>query len=159
QVAAHQKRVQLFPTLPVIALAAPDHGEPGALIESKRRPVVLLDLEEDSTRASACEMAKMNEEQIARQTLAAMAGIDRDREDLGFVSADSRYCETDDLSPKPEAMHQGVAFGEHALEFAFAPAAVKRSSVQLRQSLCVTDGSGFDYRRAATKQRGQPGHH
>src|SRR5882672_4752570 len=47
QVAAHQKRVQLFPArLPVIAFAAPGNGKSGAVVEPPRRLIIFLDLEE-----------------------------------------------------------------------------------------------------------------
>src|ERR1700730_15358388 len=56
QVAAHQKRVQLFPArLPVIAFAAPGDAKSGPLIEPARRLNVFLDLEEHGAHSAAGE--------------------------------------------------------------------------------------------------------
>ena len=49
-------------------------------------------------------------------------------------------------------MRQRVAFGEHALEFAFAPAAMKRGAMQLRQARRVTrtiEASSDSYGKSA----------
>src|SRR5712672_4774457 len=64
QVAAHQNRVQLFPTrLPVIAFAAPGNGKSGPLVKPPLRLVIFLDLEEHGTHATAGEMAKVRQQQ------------------------------------------------------------------------------------------------
>src|SRR5436190_1589426 len=76
QVATHQKCVQLFPArLPVIAFAARCDGKSGPLVESPRRLIIFLDLEEHATHAAASEMPKMRQQQVARQATAAMTGI------------------------------------------------------------------------------------
>src|SRR6266404_4317185 len=57
QVAAHQKRVQLFPArLPVIAFAVPNDPKSGPFVEGACGPVVFLDLEEDGAYAAACQV-------------------------------------------------------------------------------------------------------
>src|SRR6202035_2030396 len=54
QVAAHQKRVQLFPArLPVIAFAAPGDAKSGPLVKPPRRLIIFLDLEKHGAHAAA----------------------------------------------------------------------------------------------------------
>src|SRR5262249_27997526 len=116
QVAAHQKRIQLFPTtLLVVTLATADDRKSGAFVKTSRRLIVLLDLEKDRAHATACEMAEMGEQEIARQAAAAIAVVDRDREDLRFVRRHPRHREADRPSPHAQAMNERVALGEHAL--------------------------------------------
>src|SRR5262249_52393891 len=92
QVTAHQKRIQMFPTgLLVIALAAPDAGKAGPSIEPSGRLVVFLHFQENSAHATAGKMAEMRQQQVARQAAAALAGIDRDRQDFGFIRSHPRY--------------------------------------------------------------------
>src|SRR6185295_5423279 len=126
QVAPHQKRIQLFPAgLLVIPLAAADDAESGPFIKPPRRRVVFLDLEKYCADAAAREMAEMDQQQIARQAAAAIGRIDCDRQYLGLIGAHARDRKADHLAPELEAMHQRVAFAQHALELGFAPAAMK----------------------------------
>src|ERR1700738_3781448 len=130
QVAPHQKRVQLFPArLPVIAFAAPDDGKSGPVVKPPRRLIIFLDLEEYSTHAAAREMAEMGQQQVAGQAAPAMARRHGDRQDFRLVRRHARHRKADCFPSHPQAVHQGVALGQHALEFAFAPAAVKRCAV------------------------------
>src|SRR5579883_1596960 len=134
QVAAHQKRVQLFPArLLVVSFAPADHGKPGSFIEAKCRPVIFFDLEKYSSHAAACEMAEMGKQELSRQPPATTMLVDRDRENLGFIRADPRHGKAHGLPLDPQAMHQRVGFTQHALEFTFAPTGMKRGAVQLCQ--------------------------
>src|SRR6202049_2557770 len=82
QVAAHQKRVQLFPArLPVIAFAAPGDAKSGPLVKPPRRLIIFLDLEKHGAHAAAGEMAEMGQQQVAGQAAPAMARPDGDRQD------------------------------------------------------------------------------
>src|SRR5580700_2478410 len=75
QVAAHQKRVQLFSIgLPVIALAAAGDGKSGPVVKPPRRPIVFLDLQKHGAHAMAGEMAEMRQQEIAGQAASALAG-------------------------------------------------------------------------------------
>src|SRR5450432_2479874 len=106
QVAAHQKGVQLFPAgLLVIALAAAGDAKSGPFIQPPRRLVIFLDLEEHGAHAAAGKMAKMCQQQVARQATAAMAGGHRDRKYFGLVRRHPRHRETDKFSPNLEAVH------------------------------------------------------
>ena len=67
----------------------------------------------------------MREQEIARQTTPAIIGVDGNRQDFGFVRRHSRHCKADRLSSQAQAVNQRVALGQHALEFAFAPAAME----------------------------------
>src|SRR5229473_3700019 len=112
QVAAHQKRIQLFPArLPVIAFAASGDGKSGPLIEPARRLIIFLDLEEHRTHAAAGEMAEMRQQQIAGQPPSAMARRNGDRQYFGLVGRHPRYRKADDPPSDPEAMNQRVALG------------------------------------------------
>src|SRR5262249_11439709 len=80
QVAAHQKRIQLFPAgLLVVALAASDHRKSGPFIKPACRRIVLLHLEKYAGHTAAGEMAEMGEQQLAREPAAAIGGVDRNR--------------------------------------------------------------------------------
>src|ERR1700680_219859 len=151
QVAAHQKCVQLFPAgLPVIALAPSGDAKSRSFVQPPRRLIILLDLEKYRAHAAAGKMAKMCQQQVAGQATPAMAGGHRDRKYFGLVRRHARHREPDDLPPQPEPVNQRVALGQHALEFAFAPAAVKRRSVKLGEFRRIAQRRGLDRRRAAT---------
>src|SRR5438128_723947 len=62
-----------------------------------------------------------------------MTGINSDREYFRLVRRHARHRKADCLPPHPQAVHQRVALGQHGLEFAFAPAAVKRGAVKLAE--------------------------
>ena len=145
--------------LPVIAFAAADDGKSGPFVQPPRRLIIFLDLEEYGADAAAGEMAEMGQQQVAGQAAAAMAGRDRDRKDFGLVRRHPRHRKADDLAADPQAMHQRVALGQHGLEFAFAPAAVKRFAVQLGQPPRIAQGRRLDHRRAAAPPFGKPCHH
>src|ERR1700722_3778684 len=160
QVAAHQKGVQLFPAgLPVIALAAPGDGKSRPFVQPARRLIIFLDLQEHGAHAAAGEMAEMGQQEVAGQAAPAVARSDRDGKYFGLVRRHARYRKADDFASRLEPVHQRVALGQHDLEFAFAPAAVKRRAMQLRQTRRVAQGRGLDHRRAAAPQFGQPRHH
>src|SRR5262249_30024343 len=97
-------------------------------------------------------------QQIAGEAFAALGRIDRDREDFGLVGCHPRDGKTDDLSSKPQAMRERVALGEHAFEFAFAPAAMEGGGVKLCKLRRIAEAGGFDDRLAAAKELGEPGH-
>src|SRR5437868_4902359 len=62
QVAAHQKRVQLFPArLPVIAFASASNAKSGSFVEPPCRQVIFLDFKEYGANAAACQMAEMGQ--------------------------------------------------------------------------------------------------
>src|ERR1700754_4359609 len=107
QVSPHQKRVQLFPAaLLVITLAAANDAESGLFVKPSRRHVVFFHFQKDAAHAKSREMTEMGQQQIFRKTFAAISGIDRDRQYLGFVRAHPRYGQADDPSPEPQSMHQ-----------------------------------------------------
>src|SRR6266699_2762001 len=109
QVAAHQKCVQLFPArLPVIAFAAPGDGKSGPLVKPPRRLIIFLDLEEHAAHAAAGEMAKMRQQQVARQATAAMTGISGDREDFRLVRRHARSRKAYCFPPHPQAAQRRV---------------------------------------------------
>ena len=148
----------MFPVgLPVIPFAASDDGKTGPFIEPARRLIIFLDLEEYGAHATARKMAEMCQQQVVRQATAALIGGNRDRQDLGLVGGQPRHREADDLSTLPQAMNQRIALAQHGLEFGFAPAAVKRCAVQLRQPGGVARGRGLDHRRAAAPPSVEPG--
>src|SRR5579859_1055575 len=160
QVAAHQKRIQLFPVwCAIIAFAASDRGEAGPFIEPPCRRVVFLDLQKDAPHAVAGEMAEMGDEEFAREPAAAIGGVDRNRKDLGLVRAQPRDRKADGLSSEPQAMHQRVALGNHAFELALAPAAMKGGAVKLSEPRRVAQGRRFDRWLAAGEPGGPPRHH
>src|SRR5258705_13980713 len=73
QVSSHQKRVPLFPAgLLVIAFAPSDDGKSGPFVEPPRRRVVFFDLQKNAAHTMAGEMAEMDQQEIARQAVAAM---------------------------------------------------------------------------------------
>src|SRR5689334_9504152 len=130
QVAAHQKRIQLFPVvLPVIAFAASNDAKSGPFIEAPRRRVIFLDFEKYTADAASGEMAEMSQEEVARQAATAMTAVDGDRQDLGFVRAYPRDSEADRPASQSEAVDQRVALGDHRFEFAFAPSLMERCAV------------------------------
>src|SRR5258708_6801962 len=67
-----------------------------------------------------------------------MAGGNRDRENFGLVGCHARHRKADGFPPHSQTMYQRVALGQHALEFALAPAAVKRRAMKLRECWRVT---------------------
>src|SRR5260370_19740159 len=145
QVAPHQKRIQLLPAgLLVIALAAANDAKSGPFIQPSRRLVIFLDLQKYLAHAAAGEMAEMRQQQLARQATAALGGIDRDRQYFGLIGGQPRYRKADHLASEPEALHQPIALAQHRLEFALAPAAVKRSPAPLRQARRIAPACGPD---------------
>src|SRR6266566_60164 len=160
QVAAHQKRIQLFPAcLPVVTFAAPDDGKSGPLVEPPRWLVILFDLKEDGSHPPAGQMAEMCQQEVAGETASAIAGVDGDGQNLGLVRRHPGYGEADRLSSEPETMQQRVAFCQHALELGFAPAAMKRRAMKLREPRRIADFRGFDHSLAAAPEFGEPRHH
>src|SRR5216683_118690 len=135
------------------------YDKSGAFVKPPRRLIIFLDLEEHGTHAAAREMAEMRQQQIAGQAASAMAKGHGDRKYLGLVRRDARHREADHLPTDHQAVNQRVALSQHGLEFALAPAAMKRCTMQLRQTRRITQGCGFDRRRAAAPQVGQPRHH
>src|SRR5882762_2444729 len=102
QVSSHQKRVPLFPAgLLVIAFAPSDDGKSGPFVEPPRRRVVFFDLQKNAAHTMAGEMAEMDQQEIARQAVAAMAGINRYRQYFGFIGGHARDRKADDLAPEP----------------------------------------------------------
>ena len=81
------------------------------------------------------KVAEMELQQLARQAAAAPGTVDgdRDRKYFGFVGGHPRDDEADDLAAGAHAMRQRIAFSEQLVEFAFAPATVKRCAMQLGQ--------------------------
>src|ERR1700722_19257990 len=134
QVAAHQERVQLFPVgLPVIPFTAPNRGKSGPFVKPPGRLIIFLDFEEYRAHAAPGEVAEMGQQKVAGEATAAMAGGNGDGEYFGLVRRHARNGEADDPPSHPQAMDQRVALGQHALEFAFTPSAVKRCAVKLRE--------------------------
>src|SRR5664279_1694840 len=160
QVASHQKRIQMFPAgLSIITLAASDHGKSGLLIETPRRLIVLFDLQKHLIYSAASEMTEMRQEQVARQAAAAIVRVDSNRQDFRFIRGNSRYNEANDFAFHLQQLNQRIALGQHAVEFAFAPAAMKRRAMQLCQSRRIATGRGYDRGGAGTEESGEPGHH
>ena len=138
----------MFPAgLPVIALAAPDDAKSRAFIEPPRRLIIFLDLEEYGrtprpARWPRCVSSRSRDRPRPRW-LAATA-IDN----ISASSAAMRdMAKPMILRPISQAMNQRVALGQHSLEFAFAPAAVKRCAVKLRPARV---------RRATSRARSLP---
>jgi hypothetical protein len=75
------------------------------------------------------------------------------------IDGHARHRKADDLAPGSEPVNERVALGEHDLEFAFAPAAVKRCAMQLRQPRRVALTCRFDHGGAAAPPVGEPCHH
>src|SRR6188768_1811202 len=73
QVAPHQKCVQLLAAgLLIIAFPAANDLKSGPFIQTPRRPIIFLDLEEHLAYAAAREMAEMRQQQVARQAAATL---------------------------------------------------------------------------------------
>src|SRR5215212_1643146 len=104
-------------------------------------------------------MAEMGQQEAAGKPAPAMARGNRDRKYFGLIRRHSRGGKTYDPATNSQPMHQRVALAQHGFEFAFAPAAVKRCAVQLRQTGGVTQVGGIDRRGSAVPQFGQPCHH
>src|SRR6266481_1017175 len=100
QIAAHQKRIQLFPArLAIVAFAAPNDAKSGPFVEAACRLVVLLDLEEDGAYAAACQVPEMGQEQVTGKSPAAIGGVNRDRQHLRFIPRHPRHRKAYGLSP------------------------------------------------------------
>src|SRR5260370_32992591 len=92
QVAAHYKRIQLYPVcLPVIAFAASGDTKSGPFVKPPRRLIIFLDLEEHGPHAAARELAEMRQEQVAGEPASPMPGGNADRGDLGLAAGHARY--------------------------------------------------------------------
>ena len=151
QVAPHQKRVQLFPAgLLVIAFAAADDGKSGPFIEPPRRLSCFPPLREipcarrgrqDGRDASAADCATGRVPRwlasTAIDSISASSAAMRDTAKPMTLRPSLRRC---------TSVLRSLSM---RLEFAFAPAAVKRRAVQLRQPCGIALRRGFDHRRAA----------
>src|ERR1700754_624303 len=73
QVAAHQKRIQLFPVgLLIIALAASDDGKAASFIKPPGRRVVFLNFKKYAAHAAPCQMTEVGQQQISGEAPAAL---------------------------------------------------------------------------------------
>src|SRR6202022_132120 len=157
EVRAPPQRIQFFPPRPpVIAFAAADNSKSGPTIEPSCRLIIFLYFEEHGAHAATSEMAEMGQQQLARQTLAAMLGGDGNGKNFGLVRRDPRDREADAFGPQPQAMHQRIALAQHLLEFALAPAAMKRRAVKLGKTWRIAQVRGLDHCCGAAKQARQP---
>src|SRR6516162_1312583 len=92
----------------------------------------------------------MQIEEPARQSAALLRAGHRDREDLRLTGGDARDDETDRPPAERCPMREHAAVEKQPLEFVFAPAATKRSTVQRRKRRCVA-------RTRFTQHRLRPG--
>ena len=126
-VAAHQKGVRIVPRRPAGNNVRGGRRRRIRPIHTAARAgcIVFFDFEKYVRTPWPARWPRCVSEQVARQAAAAMAGIDRDRQYFGFVRGHARD-ESRSTCARASGDAPAYCVRSASLEFAFAPAAMKR---------------------------------